>query len=511
MSFRACTTAKIAALDCKARVLRGNKSALRSRMASIYTNRTLNLRSIKAVGFDMDYTLIHYNVDEWETAAYGLLREKLKERGWPVADLEFDPSWPIRGLAIDRELGNIVRANRFGYVSRASHGLKMMDFTRQRKTYARVQVDLKDARWELLNTFFSLSGAYLFAQLVERMDAEPIPSVRTYDDLFTQIFRALDETHMEGILKERIMNDPERYVVDDPQTALALLDMKAAGKKLLLITNSEWYYSQRMMSWTFDRHLPGNMTWLDLFDVMIVSARKPSFFETPMPLFKITDREHGALLPAIAIDGPGPWLGGDAQSVERYLGLSGDELLYVGDHLYSDVHVTKNMLRWRTALIVRDLEDDLIAQRAFAEKQDELSRLMSQKQELELQYSQMRLCQQRAEAKYGPLPEHCPAHYRDKAAQLRDQISELDQLISPLACEAGELVNETWGLLMRAGNDKSLLARQVERHADIYMSRVSNFVSVTPYAYLRAPRGILPHDVDLVTDPRDVSQTVDEG
>ena len=34
----------------------------------IYCNRTLNLRSIRAIGYDMDYTLIHYRVDEWEKA-----------------------------------------------------------------------------------------------------------------------------------------------------------------------------------------------------------------------------------------------------------------------------------------------------------------------------------------------------------------------------------------------------------------------------------------------------------
>jgi hypothetical protein len=47
---------------------------------------------------------------------------------------------------------------------------------------------------------------------------------------------------------------------------------------------------------------------------------------------------------------------------------------------------------------------------------------------------------------------------------------------------------------MRAGNDKSHMARQVERHADIYMSRVSNLMHATPFAYFRAPRGSLPHD-----------------
>ncbi|MCU0693621.1 MAG: hypothetical protein MUF54_19700, partial [Polyangiaceae bacterium] len=31
----------------------------------VFCNRTLNLRSIRAVGCDMDYTLIHYRTDEW--------------------------------------------------------------------------------------------------------------------------------------------------------------------------------------------------------------------------------------------------------------------------------------------------------------------------------------------------------------------------------------------------------------------------------------------------------------
>ncbi len=47
---------------------------------------------------------------------------------------------------------------------------------------------------------------------------------------------------------------------------------------------------------------------------------------------------------------------------------------------------------------------------------------------------------------------------------------------------------------MRAGNDKSLFARQVERYADVYTSRASNFLYETPYAFLRAARGSLPHD-----------------
>ena len=71
---------------------------------------------------------------------------------------------------------------------------------------------------------------------------------------------------------------------------------------------------------------------------------------------------------------------------------------------------------------------------------------------------------------------------------------DFDERIAPLAKAASELGNATWGPLMRAGNDKSLFARQVERYADVYTSRVSNFRPETPFAYLRAARGSLPHD-----------------
>src|SRR5512145_2261578 len=91
----------------------------------IYCNRTLNLRPVKAVGFDMDYTLVHYRVEEWETGAYEHARRNLMRRGWPVEHLTFDPEFVTLGLVLDLELGNIVKANRFGYVTRACHGTTM--------------------------------------------------------------------------------------------------------------------------------------------------------------------------------------------------------------------------------------------------------------------------------------------------------------------------------------------------------------------------------------------------
>jgi HAD superfamily 5'-nucleotidase-like hydrolase len=458
----------------------------------IYANRTLNMRSIRAIGYDMDYTLIHYRVEEWERGAYEHARSSLAERGWPVADLVFDPTKVIRGLTLDLELGNLVKPTRFGYVIKASHGTERLDYDRLRRAYHGTVVNLAEERFVFLNTLFSLSEAALYAQLIDLLDDGVLPGRMTYADVYRVVRTTIDEAHMEGALKDQITADPERFVVPDPDTAEALVDQHRAGKRLLLITNSGWDYTRQMMPYAFDPHLPDGVTWRDLFEIVIVSASKPGFFEGNRPLFEVVDEEQGLLSP-----NPGPaeagkvFFGGNAADLERDLGISGDQILYVGDHLFSDVHVSKALLRWRTALILRELESEIRDQNEFVPQEQKLQALMTQKETMQRRLSLLRLDRQRAK--------EAGEDYRKKTAAvdaLHRQLSVLDEDIGPLARAAGEIRNEAWGPLMRSGNDKSLFARQVERYADVYTSRPSNFLFETPYAFLRAARGSLPHDPD---------------
>jgi len=460
----------------------------------IYGNRTLNLRSIRAIGYDMDYTLIHYRVDEWERSAFDYTRDRLAELGWPVEGLSFDPDAVIRGLTIDLELGNLVKPTRFGYVIRASHGTEFLEFDRLRRDYEGTFVDLSDPRWVFLNTLFSLSEASLFAQLVPLADDGRVPGVRGYAALYSAVRSTLDEAHMEGRLKEEILADPDRFVVADPDTVLTLLDQKHAGKQLVLITNSEWSYTNHMMTHVFDPHLPEGSGWRDLFDAVVVSAAKPAFFTTTRPLYRVVDEAHGLMQPHLGdLEAGTVFVGGCAPQLEAHLRVAGDQILYVGDHLYSDVSVSKALLRWRTALILRELETEIEAAETFAATEERLVELMDAKVRLEEDLAHARLDRQRERHGYAP-PGAGPAASEAEVESLREELARLDDEIAPLAIAAGSLRNEAWGPLMRSGNDKSLFARQVERYADVYTSRVSNFLAATPFAYLRADRGSLPHD-----------------
>ena len=89
---------------------------------SIYVNRVLNLKQIKAIGFDMDHTLVEYYADEFERLVHQKTIEKLVQNlNYPkkIKDLVFDSSLVIQGLVIDKKKGNVLKLSRFGKVKKA--------------------------------------------------------------------------------------------------------------------------------------------------------------------------------------------------------------------------------------------------------------------------------------------------------------------------------------------------------------------------------------------------------
>ncbi|MGD8520300.1 MAG: 5'-nucleotidase domain-containing protein, partial [Desulfobacterales bacterium] len=175
---------------------------------NIFTNRTLNMSSIQAIGYDMDYTLIHYDVKQWERTMYEYLKRKLLELGWPVESLEYVPEMIIRGLVLDKKFGNIVKPNRFGYVKRAFHGTQPLDFGSMRKVYSRTTVDIREDRWLLLTTLFDIPVACMYSQLVDKLDRDEVPEVMGYADLAERIIGNLDAAYAEGMLKKKNTQGP---------------------------------------------------------------------------------------------------------------------------------------------------------------------------------------------------------------------------------------------------------------------------------------------------------------
>jgi 5'-nucleotidase len=86
-----------------------------------------------------------------------------------------------------------------------------------------------------------------------------------------------------------------------------------------------------------------------------------------MPLFQV--QPDGSLInvelgtadgPAKALAAGKVFQGGNWNHLHRMLRLpTGSQLLYVGDHMYSDILRSKRTLGWRTLLIVPELLDEV--------------------------------------------------------------------------------------------------------------------------------------------------------
>ena len=145
-------------------------------MSNVFVNRTLNLRKIKCIGFDMDHTLVRYNSYEFEKLAHSLLLKKLvSEKNYPQEVLNFKFSFDsvIRGLIIDSQRGNLLKVSRHGAIRVSHHGTKRIEFRDQQKDYRGTYVDLSNPNFAAIDTAFSLSVAILFGQLVDLKDSLP--------------------------------------------------------------------------------------------------------------------------------------------------------------------------------------------------------------------------------------------------------------------------------------------------------------------------------------------------
>ncbi|KAK7479254.1 hypothetical protein BaRGS_00029502, partial [Batillaria attramentaria] len=94
----------------------------------VFVNRSLMLEKVGFYGFDMDYTLAVYKSPDYECLGFNLIKKRLVEMGYPeaIADFEYDPTFPIRGLWFDTLYGNLLKVDAFGNILVCVTGFQFM-------------------------------------------------------------------------------------------------------------------------------------------------------------------------------------------------------------------------------------------------------------------------------------------------------------------------------------------------------------------------------------------------
>jgi HAD superfamily 5'-nucleotidase-like hydrolase len=460
----------------------------------LFALRTLPMGEIKAVGFDMDHTLARYRQPEIDELAFKKsARLLVRDRGYSpwLLEMDYDPAFAVRGLVLDGLRGNLLKLNRERQVVRASHGSRALTRPEVDAIYSRRRLSTAAKGFRCIDTLFEIPESHLYATMVDGLD-RGLLKAENYLQLFQDVRWAIDTAHRNGEMKAEILEHRAFFIPQDPQLALALDRLKRAGKKLFLVTNSEWSFTNGVLGHLLNGQDEAHPHWTDYFDLVVVSSRKPAFFlEAPEP--------H-------PLEGhPRCFSGGHAAWLESLLGARGEQVLYVGDHIYGDVLRSKKNASWRTLLLVPELERELRLLEAKVDDLRELLRLEAARRRtlrrasvLQDQLKRNRVRRHvlglRLSAEATVALDQEAAHLAASAETLQRRGEQQHLEVEQLAGAVEAAFNPMWGPMFRDREELTRFADQIQQFACAYTGKVGNLYMYDPLATIYAPIPSLPHE-----------------
>ena len=282
------------------------------------------------------------------------------------------------------------------------------------------------------------------------------------------------------------------------------------ARRLFLLTNSPWDYTDAVMSYLLDgrcRPIPPGATTSTSSSC---AGAKPAFFTDKNPFLEIDaagdvkGQHTGALLAR-------PHLPGRQRPRlrEAASACGGDHVLYIGDHIYGDMLRAKKSSVWRTAMVLQELEaeldrrrgqqDRLTARRAArapaacaSTRRSRISSCCSSRCRSWPRPAIRRTSRWRARRRRWKRPSTRPSAASTSCAP-RSRPPPTRSAQNDLVIDRA--FNPYWGAIFREGAENSRFGQQVEDYACVYTTRVSNFLAYSPLRYFRSPRDHMPHEL----------------
>ncbi|KAM9312769.1 5'-nucleotidase domain-containing protein 3 [Gastrophryne carolinensis] len=449
---------------------------------AIFANNEMSLRDIEIYGFDYDYTLAFYSED-LHTLIFNTARDLLvNEHRYPseLRKYEYDPNFAIRGLHYDVHKALLMKIDSFHYIQLGTvyRGFDDVSDSEVIEMYEGSHVPLeqmsdfygKSSEGNTLKQFmdiFSLPEMTLLSCVNDyfqknNIDYEPV-------HLYKDVKDAIRDVHVKGLMYRAVEADIERYIHYGEKTQAVLAKLANNGKKMFLITNSPSSFVDKGMNFIVGKD------WRDLFDVVIVQADKPNFFnDKRRPFRKVTDR--GVLLwdKIHQLEKGKIYKQGNLFEFLKLTGWRGSKVLYFGDHIYSDLADLTLKHGWRTGAIIPELKSELTIMNTA-----EYIQAMAWLQGLTGLLERMQV-------------------YRDAESQmvLHDWIKERQEIRDM----ARKIFNPRFGSIFRTDHNPTYFSRRLARFADIYMESLSCMLNYDLNHIFYPKRTPLQHEVPVSSE-----------
>ncbi|XP_026287604.1 5'-nucleotidase domain-containing protein 3 isoform X2 [Frankliniella occidentalis] len=461
------------------KTLLGKKLPHDVNIKGVFACNELDLREVRVYGFDYDYTLACYK-PSMDFLLYNLGRDRLVDKlKYPegIRELEYQPGFAVRGLHYDVSKGLLLKLDSFlqiqlGSVYRGLTALSDEDVMKLYKSRtiplayvesARGGVNKKDASSKMvqLADLFSVPEMSLLCNVLDYFQRHQIdfhPEI-----LFSDVKTSVQNCH--PIMHRLVQANVSEYLELNPDIRKLFEQLKNNGKKLFLITNSPYNFVNAGMTL-----LVGD-DWIDHFEVVIVQARKPRFFTDESRPIRMFDTETGVHLwdRVTKLERGKIYCEGTLKQLEAITGWQGKQVLYFGDHPYTDLADVTLEHGWRTGAIVHELSH-------------EIQTLNNDEFKLNCNWLQMltMLIEDHQEIEDNPMAKNV----LDKWIEERDR----------LRLEIKKVFNPQFGSVFRTFNNPTYFSRRLFRFADIYTAKITNLLQYSTDHTFYPRRGVMPHE-----------------
>ncbi|XP_005176779.1 5'-nucleotidase domain-containing protein 1 [Musca domestica] len=326
------------------------------------------------IGFDLDGTLLRYNLSNMVPLVYELLVKYLvEERSYPreLLQKQFNRDFIQKGLIVDTERGNLLKLSEDGKILKAAHGTRSLQESEIEAVYGKARIwsiakeyiDDPLSAWNgpvseklrSLLDYFDIAASLVFGHAVDTIDElsekneNPLEknNYEIWPDLLSgliKIYTRENFANRESPYFEALKNEPEKYLVKTDNKVLDLLrELKSSGKALYLLTGSNIDFANLTASYAL------GADWKKLFNVVVSFGKKPGFFYMQRQFLQVknlTEVEGSelSLEDALATNGScysqGNWQQLKTSLSKNVVGKEDNETrcLYVGDNLIQDVY-----------------------------------------------------------------------------------------------------------------------------------------------------------------------------
>lgn len=339
---------------------------------------TFRFADYDCVGFDLDNTLLRYQVGNVIELEYDIMSKFLVEqRGYSGKYLLQPPDVDFlqKGLIIDFQRGNVLKLAPDGTIHQATHGTKKMAEAEIIAYYG------DEKKWEVTSEYcenmlvawngplsekirtvldyFDICSTLLFGRIIDTLDEDAHERIGLYNvwpDILEALVHMYSREHFGqnvGGYFEALKQHPDKYLQKSSPKLVAWLRELKKTKTTFLVTGSHMDFANFSASYAL------GPDWRELFDVVVGYAKKPGFFTGAKPFMKLDGANETDLLSSSQLERNNIYSQGNWRDLtgllQRISHNENPRYLYIGDNLIQDVYTPAKFTKGDTIAIVEEM------------------------------------------------------------------------------------------------------------------------------------------------------------